>query len=463
MDFRNRLYVAATLMLMPILAGAGDGDLDPGFSADGKVWHDWPANLVQVETTAVLALADGSVVTAGWADNGNNNRDFAIAKFTSGGVLDAGFGNAGSLIVPFDVVAGGDDRAFGIFQVAGNKLLVVGSADVGAPVYRRPALLRLTSSGQPDATFGAGGKRVVATQPLSPGASMNFKVAKRAPDGKMLIAGYCQNCGFGGPPDFVALRLLPEGDVDAAFGNAGWVNFGRFDANNLWLNEQVNDIAIDDMGRVVLAGTSTLDSDPNEQVHPLLVRFTAAGQLDTTFNTTGFFEIDLLGSWGASAIALDSVTQGSIIALNLVNPGAATPAAVLMRLSSSGAVNSSFGVNGQLDLTREEGTHIDALVIRADRRIMAAGWINPNGTGQRDFFLARSLAAGDLDNSFDGNGVQRVAFDIVTNAFDQANAMTLSNERAVVAGTIHAPHTNVRFATGVLRLQSSLLFENGFE
>lgn len=462
MDFRSRLYVVATLMLMPILAGAGDGDLDPSFSADGKVWHDWPTSFVQVETTAVLALADGSVVTAGWADNGNNNRDFAIAKFTSGGVLDASFGNAGSLIVPFDLVAGGDDRAFGIFQVANNKLLVVGSADVGAPAYRRPAMLRLTSSGQPDATFGAGGKRVVATQPLSPGASFSFKVAKRAPDGKMLVAGYCENCGFGGPPDFVALRLMPEGDVDPSFGNAGWVNFGRFDAN-FWLNEQVNDIAVDDMGRVVLAGTTTLDSDPNEQVHPLLVRFTAAGQLDTTFNTTGFFEINLLGSWGASAIALDSLTQGSIIALNLVNPGVATPAAVLMRISSSGVVNTSFGVNGQLDLTREEGTHIDALVVRADRRIMAAGWIDPTGTGQRDFFLARSLAAGGLDNSFDGNGVQRVAFDIVTNAVDQANAIALSNERAVVAGTIFAPHTNVRYATGVLRLQSSLLFENDFE
>lgn len=462
MDFRSRLYVVATLMLMPILAGAGDGDLDPSFSADGKVWHDWPTSFVQVETTAVLALADGSVVTAGWADNGNNNRDFAIAKFTSGGVLDASFGNAGSLIVPFDLVAGGDDRAFGIFQVANNKLLVVGSADVGAPAYRRPAMLRLTSSGQPDATFGAGGKRVVATQPLSPGASFSFKVAKRAPDGKMLVAGYCENCGFGGPPDFVALRLMPEGDVDPSFGNAGWVNFGRFDAN-FWLNEQVNDIAVDDMGRVVLAGTTTLDSDPNEQVHPLLVRFTAAGQLDTTFNTTGFFEINLLGSWGASAIALDSLTQGSIIALNLVNPGVATPAAVLMRISSSGVVNTSFGVNGQLDLTREEGTHIDALVVRADRRIMAAGWIDPSGTGQRDFFLARSLAAGGLDNSFDGNGVQRVAFDIVTNAVDQANAIALSNERAVVAGTIFAPHTNVRYATGVLRLQSSLLFENDFE
>ena len=84
----------------------------------------------------------------------------------------------------------------------------------------------------------------------------------------------------------------------------------------------------------------------------------------------------------------------------------------------------------------------------------------PNGTGQRDFFLARTLANGDLDNGFDGNGVQRVAFDIVANALDQGNAMTLSNERVVVAGTISA---NVNYATGVLRLQSAYLFANGLE
>lgn len=456
------MQLTATLVLYftAFAVTAADGDLDPAFSGDGRTWYEWPSALAQVETSAVLALADGSVVTAGWVDNGNNNRDFALTKFTSGGVLDNSFGNLGTLTVAFDVVAGGDDRGFAVFSVSGNKLLVIGSADVGPAAYRRPALLRLLANGQPDVSFGSGGKRVIATQPFGNNASFNFKVARRAPDGKLLIGGYCQNCGNGGPPDVVALRLLPEGDVDSGFGNTGWVNFGRFDDNNRWLNEQVNDIAADTLGRVTVAGTSRLDSDPNDIVQPFLVRFTNNGQLDTTFNSSGFVQLNLLGSWGIDAMAMDLQTDGAIIAVNLLNPGPATPAALLMRLSSSGAVNNSFGVSGQVNLTRDEGSHIDALVIRTDRRIMAAGWIDPVGAGQRDFFLARTFASGDLDSSFDGNGVKRVAFDIVANSLDQANAMTLSNERVVVAGTIFA---NVTYATGVLRLQSADLFTNGFE
>jgi uncharacterized delta-60 repeat protein len=441
---------------------AADGDLDPSFSGDGKAWFEWPTNLIQVETTAVLALADGSVVSAGWADNGANNRDFAVCKFTAAGAVDAGFGSAGSLLVAFNQVANGDDRAFGVFAVAGNKLLVIGQADVGAPAYRRPALLRLHANGQADTSFGAAGKRVISTQPLGANASFNFSVARRAPDGKLLIAGYCQNCGNGGPADFVVLRLLAEGDVDTSFGNAGWASLGRTE-NGMFLNEQVKDIAVDSLGRVVLVGTSELDSDPNDIVHPLLARFTASGQLDTGFNGSGFLQIELLGSWGAFAVAMDLTTDGPVIAVNLIDPGAATPAAMLMRLNSSGVINSAFGNNGLVDLTRDEGSHVDALSIRADRRIMAAGWIDPNGVGQRDFYLARVLANGDLDNSFDGNGVKRVPFDIVVNASDQANAMTLSNERAVVAGSINATLAQPAYATGVLRLQSSLLFDNGFE
>ncbi len=461
-----RRFLVATFLLSsglhPMQTLAADGDLDPSFDGDGKTWFEWPSNLVQVETTAVLALADGSVVTAGWADNGSDNRDFALNKFTAAGALDSGFGNVGSLITSFNQVANGDDRAVGVFAVAGGKLLVIGQADVGAPAFRRPALLRLHADGLADTSFGAGGKRIVASHPLGANASFSFTVARRAPDGKLLVAGYCQNCGNGGPPDFVVLRLLAEGDIDTGFGNAGWASLGRIESG-MYLNEQVRDIAVDTTGRVLLAGTSELDSDPNDTVHPLLARFTANGQLDTTFNATGYLQIDLLGSWGASAIAVDPITNGPIIAVNLVNPGAATPATALMRLSSSGVINSAFGDSGLVDLTRDEGSHLDALIIRADRRIMAAGWIDPNGTGQRDFYLARVLANGDLDNSFDGNGVKRVPFDIVTNAFDQANAITLSNERAVVAGSINATQAQTAYATGVLRLQSFLLFDNGFE
>lgn len=461
MMFRTCLqaFTLAVLSVLPRWASSADGDLDPTFSGNGIEWYQWSSLNVQVEMHSVLALADGSMVTVGWADAGNDNRSFAFTKFTTLGVLDSSFGDSGKLIVPFDMVPGGDDRGLGVFAATGNKLLALGSVDVGAPAYRLPALLRLNADGTPDVTFGISGKRVVSAQPFGNSASFSYSVAKRAPDGKLLLAGHCQNCGNGGAPDFMVVRFSAEGDVDTSFGNAGWANFGR-QSGGSWLNEQVIDVVADTAGRVILAGTTTLDSDPNSIVRPLLVRLSNSGQLDTTFNGTGFFEMNLLGSWGAFALAIDPLTQGPVFAVNTINPGAATPATMMLRLTGTGALNTAFGVDGIVDLTREEGTHIDTLIIRADRRIMAAGWIDPTGTSQRDFFLARVISTGDLDNSFDGNGVMRVAFDIITNSLDDATAMTLSNERVVVTGTIVA---NTIYSTGVLRLQSQFLFGNGFD
>jgi len=458
-----RLGALALLSALPLLVHAADGDLDPSFSTDGKAWYDWPGTLVQAETTAVLAFHDGSVVTAGWVDNGNDDRDFALVRFTPAGIPDPAFGSGGAVQHTFDAVAGGDDRAVGVFDAGAGRLLVVGSVDVGpSQPYRLPGLLRLLPNGDPDPAFGTGGRRLLDVHPFGAAASFNFKVARRAPDGRILVAGYCSNCGNGGPPDMVVLRLTAQGDPDPGFGNAGWANFGSVEGN-FWLNEQANDVAVDALGRVLLVGSSELDSDPNEIVRPLVVRFTAAGELDDSFGDGGAQVLNLLGSWSAAAVAIAPASKRPLIAINLVNPGAATPAALLLRLTASGGLDDSYAAGNGVDLTREEGSHIDALVFREDGRLMAAGWIDPNGAGQQDFFLARVLADGTLDDSYDGNGVERVAFDIVTNSHDRATALALSRERAVVAGTLSAFHTDVHYATGVLRLQSALLFGNGFE
>ena len=177
---------AAVLLSFSIVALANDGDPDPTFSSDGKAWFVWPDTMVQAEATAVAALADGSVAVAGWVDYGSNNRDFAVAKFRNDGALDTTFADQGTRIVPFDLEPAQSDRACGVFDAGGGKVLIVGAAGLSIKPYERPALLRLNANGQPDTSFGPGGKRVIATQPLGTGASFSFNSAAKAANGTML-------------------------------------------------------------------------------------------------------------------------------------------------------------------------------------------------------------------------------------------------------------------------------------
>lgn len=447
---------------------ADDGDPDTTFSTDGKATLAWTAGYVQAETTSVAAFADGAVVTAGWIDNGNNNRDFAVVRFTRTGDVDTAFGSQGRVVVPFDLVPGGDDRAIGVFAQADGGVLVAGSAGVATAPYAYPALLRLLPDGQPDPAFGPGGKRVVSASPFGGGAYFQITKALRQPDGKVLLAGGCGNCGNGGPPDFLVLRLLPDGSTDTAFGNQGWFNAGRAE-NNFWLDETLTSIALDPIGRIVLAGYQELPSDPNERRVPLVVCVGANGARDVSFGDDGFTTLNVLGSWQIDAIASAQRTiAGGFIqrrffaAINLDADASQTPASLLVALSPAGDLLSTFGTNGFTDLTRDEGTRISALAVRADDTVTAAGWIDRAGAAEYDFFVARTLFDGTLDATFDGNGVRSVPFDLTTNSHDRATAMTLSAQRPVIVGNVVNLFGPEPYNTAVLRMKSDLIFASDF-
>ena len=442
-------------------ARAEDGDPDPTFHEDGRAWHIWADSFVQAETTAVAALRDGSVVGAGWVDHGNDNRDFAVVKFRADGSLDSAFGDQGTQVVAFDLVPGGNDRAVGVFELPDGKLQVVGSAGLDANPWVVPASLRLQANGQPDAAYGSGGKVTVAGPPW-PGSSFIIHAAARAADGKVVFAGLCQTCGQGGLPDLFALRMTATGQADPTFGEGGWFSFGRVAPDQTWMIEQVQAVAIDRAGRVLLAGHEQTYSDPDGRQRPVLMRLTPGGEPDADFAEGGLLVLDLLGSWSAQAIAMDPLNDSVVLALNITNMPAVTPGTLLVRVRSTGVLDTAFGEGGGLVLQWSEGSLVHALAIDANRRIHAAGMIDPEGAAQSYFFAARALHDGTLDTDFDGNGVRQLAMPIDTNTHARATAIGLSGGRAVLAGTLYDV-VGADFATGVARLQADGIFASGFE
>jgi uncharacterized delta-60 repeat protein len=458
-----RMFFAGLVFaaVAPTAHGA-DGDPDPTFHDDGRAWHVWPSEYVQAETIAVTALRNGSVVTAGWIDRGDDNRDFAVAKFRADGHLDATFADQGTLVVAFDLEPGGDDRAVGVFELADGKLQVVGSAGTRAPPYSWPASMRLHANGQLDASYGVGGKAWLGSHPLGEGADLFFEHAARGADGRIVLAGVCSSCGQGGLPDLLALRLTAAGQADPSFGTEGWYSFGRISPDNTWTIERTGGVAIDRAGRVLLAGHEETHTDPDERQRPLLLRLTAEGEADPTFADDGLLVLDMPGSWNAAAMAVDPGNDSVVLALNTTNMPAVTPATFLIRVRSTGVLDNVFGGSGMVDLTRAEGSAVQALAIGADRRIQAAGWVDPNGAAEYYFFASRVLHDGTLDATFDGNGVRQLAMPIDTNTHARASAIALSGGRQVLAGSLYDV-VGAQFATGVARLQSDRIFAGAFE
>jgi uncharacterized delta-60 repeat protein len=442
MNLRTRISLAC-LVAMSGSAQAADGDPDPTFSSDGRATVTWPYSTSRVR---VAAAADGSIfhATTEAIDNGaETDLDFAVSKFRSNGQLDLTFGTQGQRSVGFDVIPDGDDSLLGVFPLASGRLLLAGTVDLDPEsfTYAAPGLLRLTASGDIDASFGENGRVVVPETPWVPNDDVDLNTVLRQPDGKLVFTGHCFNCG--GISLVIAVRLTESGEIDPSFGDAGWVGI------EVASSVQAYASGIDAWGRIVIAGSMEPEDDFHDR--PWLARLTPDGSLDPEFgNGSGMSFLSqvphLNNDWFVRAIAIDR--DGSIV-LALGNGAGA-----IVRANADGSLDTTFAAGGFLNMEREDGTDMRAVAIRSDHRIMVAGTINHTGGGY-DHLIGRLLRDGTLDPDFDGNGVIRI--DMVEGETDSGRDIVLSAGRPVIAGYGGA---DLNVST-LVRLQSDLIFADG--
>ena len=174
------------------------GDLDPTFGGgDGKVTTD----IVSADAdyaTAVAIQADGKIVVAG-TSNGSGTNDFALARYTTAGALDATFGTGGK--VTTDI---GADYGYAVAIQADGKIVVAGESNGGAG-NNDFALARYTTAGVLDTTFSQDGK--VLTD-IDSDRSDNGRAMAIQADGKIVVAGISNAAGT---DDFALARYLGAG------------------------------------------------------------------------------------------------------------------------------------------------------------------------------------------------------------------------------------------------------------
>ena len=185
-----------------------DGSLDESFGTGGKVITD----ITPMNDYANAVVIDGSnnIVVAGYA-----NGDFAVVRYTPDGVPDTTFDADG--IAKTDIRGqAGDDEATSIAIDASNKIVVAGkSYDMSGVDYNDFAVVRYTSSGALDTSFGTGGK--VTTDINSHQHDFGRSIAIQS-DGKILVAGYTKKTGG---YSIAVVRYTSSGALDTSFGTDG--------------------------------------------------------------------------------------------------------------------------------------------------------------------------------------------------------------------------------------------------
>ena len=186
-----------------------DGTLDTTFNLTGKVTTDHGAGANNAANA--VAISGTNIIVAGYETVSGNN-DFMIARYTSAGLLDATFGTLG---VTTEGFSGFNDVARAVAIDGSNRIVVGGHASNGSDDDF--AVARFTSGGVLDTSFVAGAGKT-AINIFAPGsADQAFGLAINPVNGLIVLAGSAYNNGTGNK-DFALVRYFPTGALDGSFG-----------------------------------------------------------------------------------------------------------------------------------------------------------------------------------------------------------------------------------------------------
>lgn len=340
-----------------------NGSLDTSFDSDGIVTTDF--NGGDDKGSAIALQSDGKIVVAG-----DNDGDFAIARYNANGSLDTSFDSDGKVTTHF----GGWDSGQAIVIQPNGKILVAGLSfvQVGINTLIDIAIARYNTDGSLDVTFDSDGKLLTDIDTRDNATSIALQS-----NGKIVVGG---DSTIGVSDHFVALRYNTDGALDTSFSSDGIVSIAMGDY------DQSSSIALQNDGKILIAGYASIS---NQEAFAI-ARLNTDGSLDSTFDSDG--KVTTLfgpGGDGVGEIALQS--DGKIVAAGYANNGNDYVFAVA-RYNSFGGLDSSFGTGGtQTTLIGISDDGANTVAIQSDGKIIAAGYSDASNSYQ--FALARYLGS----------------------------------------------------------------------
>ncbi|MEZ4751826.1 MAG: choice-of-anchor D domain-containing protein [Bdellovibrionota bacterium] len=401
-------------------AGSGSGgDLDTSFSSDGMAVSSYGPNDV---LNGVALQTSGKLVVAGATRSSSYyDYDIALIRYNSDGSVDSSFGTSSGITVTD--IRGGDDAAYAIAQQSNGKIIVVGYSKNQYGNNQAMAILRYTSNGILDTTFG-GGDGVVLRQFSTDNNDTANAVAIDSSD-RIVVVG---KAGY----NWIFSRYTSSGSVDTSFGSTGSISLSGLATYHSGLA-----VAIQSNGRIVAAGYA---AESNLTVAGIvLVRLTSNGSADTSFDGDGVKTTALSSGFDmARSIALQS--DGKIVVAGTTyNSSTGDFDFAVLRYTSSGALDTSFDTDGIKTLAVDSGNNIaESVRIDSSGKIVVAGYVDRSASDDL-FVVARLNSNGSLDTGFSGDGIASL-----NNG--RAHGMALQSDGKIVAvGESSGNFVTVRF------------------
>jgi uncharacterized delta-60 repeat protein len=265
--------------------------LDPNFGDGGVVITDFTAgsdaDVSREEAHSLALTSDGKIVVAGSALRGALTRQLLVARYTSDGDLDPTFDGDGKVLTPMPEANVAELNALGVESdgsiVAAGNVAVAPNPAGGESGFSNIALARYLPDGSLDANFGNGG--IVARASL-PGIGQ--ALARRGTS--ILVTGSRFAAGSAAQrSEYVLARFNADGTVDRSFGDQGSIG-ADFSTSTRAATSLATGIGVLLDGRIVVSGEveQTLRAQPGRTFrYAGVARFTAGGRPDSTLNADG--------------------------------------------------------------------------------------------------------------------------------------------------------------------------------
>lgn len=375
-----------------LLVADASGAFDSTFSDDGFVKDD--ARGTRSAFYGMAVAADGKVVAGGIAGN--------TEPLPPGGWLLRRFSAAGALETAFAPTLPTDGEVRAVAIDGTGRIVVVGTSSAGAGAPAQITVVRLTSAGVVDTSFGGGAFRLFALAE-APEGSEGFGVAFQS-DGAVLVAGVRHDAVN---DSGVVARLTDAGKLDTTF------NSGK---PLIVTGHSFVGVAPGTNGSIVAGGTNVTTGSFS------VVSRASNGAVDGTFGQNG----ELAFGIGFNGLGFAKAPDGTFA---LVGDSSASPTLYTAGMATSGGIQA--WVRGVANGTGASAFH--AVAAQDDGKVVAVGHADvANGEAR----VTRLLSNGSLDDTFATGGTAFIEQPNSANSIDVSLFATTiqADGRILVAG-----------------------------
>jgi|1185.fasta_scaffold02114_3 uncharacterized delta-60 repeat protein len=298
------------------------------------------------------------------------------------------------------------------------------------------AVTLVKPAGGVDIAFGGG------TAQFADGKTRLTNAVAAQPDGKILAAG---NAGSAGEHVFLA-RYRPNGNPDGSFGDAGLAK-----ATVCGDTAYETNVFIRSDGSIAVVGDCGNGSDNNKL---FVLVFRPGGGLDRSFSGDGMYQLVVGDNIWLGDATIDDRDLLTIVGRS--NVGAGNERATAVRLTTHGALDTSFAGDGKAVFDFASGDDDPYAVIQHGNGVLVGEQAFVSDV-DANIFLFALTGGGKLNTSFSGNG--KASVDLATSPSEKPTDLVSDASGRLY---ISATYTYVNPEATVIRLAPNGALDTSF-